>query len=83
MQQEILNFRKEKGEVSMIDIQGQVFRLETTETSYWFRITKFGHLEHIYYGSKLKSQNVEALLHKRTAVVGSSIVYDPSINVFN
>lgn len=66
----------------MIDIQGQVFRLETTETSYWFRITKFGHLEHIYYGSKLKSQNVEALLHKRTAVVGSSIVYDPSDELY-
>ncbi|MBP3700298.1 MAG: alpha-galactosidase [Lachnospiraceae bacterium] len=29
------------------------FRLETAHTSYWFRVTPFGHLEHVWYGPKL------------------------------
>lgn len=56
----------------------KVFRLTTDETSYWFRITPFGHLEHIYYGSRLTEQDPEGLLLKRTALVGSSVLYDES-----
>ena len=62
----------------MIGVQGQVFRLTTENTSYWFRITEFGHLEHIHYGVRLEEQPVETLLHKRTAMLGSSITYHPS-----
>ncbi len=53
-----------------------VVRLTTANTSYWFGITKYGHLEHIYYGPILKEQPVEALYVKRTATIGSSVVYD-------
>ena len=38
----------------MILQEGKGFRLETAHTSYWFRVTPFGHLEHIWYGPKLK-----------------------------
>lgn len=62
----------------MIDAQENVFRLTTENTSYWFRVTEFGHLEHIYYGVRLQEQAVEGLLHKRTALLGSSIIYDAS-----
>ena len=62
----------------MIEYKDGVFRLTTQSTSYWFRVTKFGHLEHIHYGPKLKDQPVEGLLLKRTAMIGSSVCYDES-----
>ena len=62
----------------MIDCQDQVFRLTTRDTSYWFQVTKFGHLEHIHYGPRLEHQSVEGLILKRTAMIGSSVSYDSS-----
>ncbi len=63
----------------MIDFSGNTFRLSTKDTSYWFRVTKFGHLEHIYYGGRLPDdQSVEPFLLKRTAMLGSCVMYDPS-----
>lgn len=62
----------------MIDHRDGVFRLTTRNTSYWFRVTKFGHLEHIHYGPKLKDQPVDGLLLKRTSAIGSSVCYDES-----
>ena len=62
----------------MIEFSDGVFRLTTENTSYWFQITPFGHLEHIFYGPRLRDQPPEALALKRTAVIGSSVYYDPS-----
>ena len=62
----------------MISVKEQIVRLDTKNTSYWFGITKFGHLEHIYYGPILKEQPVEALYVKRSATIGSSVVYNKS-----
>lgn len=62
----------------MITDRNNVLRLTTTHTSYWFRITDFGHLEHIYYGVRLEEQQIDPLLLKRTATIGSSIVYNES-----
>ncbi len=42
----------------MIVQEGKGFRLETAHTSYWFRVTPFGHLEHVWYGPKLKVPTV-------------------------
>ncbi len=62
----------------MIAAQDGVFKLTTERTSYWFRVTRFGHLEHIYYGHRLPDdQPIEPLLLKRTAVLGASVLYDP------
>jgi len=53
------------------------FRLNTAHTSYWFRVTKAGHLEHVYYGNRLPDdQPMETLAIKRTAQIGSSVLYD-------
>ena len=61
----------------MISFSDSIFRLSTDKTSYWFRVTKFGHLEHIYYGTFLpEDQTVEPLLLKRTAELGSCVNYD-------
>ena len=62
----------------MIDYQDGVFRLTTQNTSYWFRVTPFGHLEHIHYGPRLKEQSLNGLALKHTAMLGSSVCYDPS-----
>ncbi len=63
----------------MIACADNVFKLATQHTSYWFQITRFGHLEHIYYGSLLPNdQPIEPLLLKRTAQTGGSVLYDES-----
>jgi len=63
----------------MINFSNNIFKLSTDKTSYWFQITKFGHLEHIYYGAYLpEDQPVEPLLHKRAAELGSCVIYDAS-----
>ncbi|HOB19517.1 MAG TPA: alpha-galactosidase [Candidatus Atribacteria bacterium] len=62
----------------MIDHRDGVFRLTTANTSYWFRVTRYGHLEHVYYGERLQDQPIDGLLLKRTAMTGTSIAYDPS-----
>ncbi len=62
----------------MIEFRDNVFYLSSDDTSYIFRITEFGHLEHIYYGSLLPDADISALYQKRTAVTGSSILYDES-----
>mgnify|MGYP000920401488 FL=1 len=67
-----------RGSEAVIEFSDGLFRLTTENTSYWFRITPFGHPEHIYYGPRLKEQPPDALALKRTAAVGSSVYYDPS-----
>ncbi len=62
----------------MIEHRDGVFYLATQNTSYWFEITKFGHLRHLHYGALLTPQNPSALRLKRTVLAGSSIFYDPS-----
>ncbi len=62
----------------MITFKENVFRLETHDTSYWFRISEFNHMEHIYYGSRLIEQDVEAIRLKHSAELGSSVAYDES-----
>lgn len=62
----------------MIDFNGNVFRITTDKTSYWFRLTPFGHLEQLHYGPRLREQDPGGLALKRTAALGSSVCYDPS-----
>lgn len=66
----------------MIDHEGKLFRLTTEHTSYWFEVTKFGHLEHIYYGSRIYAESPEAVRLKRTAFIGSTIAYDESDDLY-
>lgn len=62
----------------MIKHEDGLFRLTSDHTSYWFRVTRFGHLEHIHYGRRLAEQDAEPLAVKRTAMYGSSVLYDES-----
>ncbi|WP_428771513.1 alpha-galactosidase [Treponema sp. HNW] len=60
----------------MIHCENKVFNLETDNSSYRFRVTEYGHLETLYYGTKLADEDVETLALKRTAQRGSSVCYD-------
>ncbi|MEG2677137.1 MAG: hypothetical protein RR933_03375, partial [Oscillospiraceae bacterium] len=63
----------------MIRYENEVFRLSTENTSYWFRVTKFGHLEHLYFGAKIGDDNdPEIFSLKRSATIGDSVIYDKS-----
>jgi len=62
----------------VITFNNRVFYLNTRKTSYIFRITKFGHLESVYYGDRIEVGDISPLLLKHTAIVGSSVNYDPS-----
>jgi alpha-galactosidase len=70
----------------MIIFNNNAFILQTENTSYIFRITKHGHLEHIYYGAKLADDisvsDIDALAPKRTAQAGSTVVYDREDNLY-
>ena len=53
------------------------FYLETNNTTYIMRVNEHGHLEHVYYGSKIKRiKNINDLLPKYEFELGSSTSYD-------
>ncbi len=72
----------------MISEKNGVFKLDTAHTTYLFRISRFGHLEHIYYGAGLDDTRFDlpafaaVLAQKRTIAVGSSVLYDSSDNLY-
>ena len=68
----------------MISYLGGEFRLESINSAYWFRVTRFGHLEHVYYGRRLGAdESMETHALKRTAQTGSSVLYDPSDDTYS
>ena len=53
----------------------QIFVLDTKYTTYCFRVMESGHLEHLYYGKKLRieqAEDVESLVEKQAFVPGNS-----------
>ena len=60
----------------MIKTENGVFFLETKNTSYLFRVTSRGHLEHIHYGARVSSSDAEALCLKNTIMLGTTVAYD-------
>ncbi len=66
----------------MITVKDNIFRLDTANTTYLFRITKFNHLEHIYYGKSLDEDDLAVMAQKQTIVVGNSVNYDESDDIY-
>ncbi|HHV11580.1 MAG TPA: alpha-galactosidase [Clostridiales bacterium] len=61
----------------MIKVAETTFRIDTANTTYLFRKTKYGHLEHIYYGAALREFDAaDVLAQKRSIQIGSSVLYD-------
>ena len=61
-----------------IEFNDGVFNLSTENTSYLFRISEFGHLEHIHYGERVESEDAPLLCVKNNIQRGSSIMYSRS-----
>ncbi len=55
----------------MITVNGQVFRLETQNTTYAFRINE-GYTEHLYYGRRVIDTDFTAAALKNTIEIGST-----------
>jgi len=53
----------------------KLFKLDTSSTSYIFKIGRYGHPEHIYYGKKLHDGDFTALELKNDIMLGSSVDY--------
>lgn len=66
----------------MIEQEGKLFRLTTEHTSYLFAVTKFHHLEHLYYGARIYGGSKDAVRLKRTAAIGSTVAYDESDGLY-
>ena len=65
----------------MITFDNKIFKLDTRNTSYIFRITDYGKLENIHYGAKVKNQSYDALLLKNTIQLGSCVDYNTSASL--
>ena len=70
----------------MIECREKIFKLDTQNTTYLFRITRYGHPESVYYGERLDqdlSENaggkidalIKTLAVKHTVPTGSSVMY--------
>ncbi len=59
-------------------INGDVFRLDTADTTYLFQKTAFGHLEALHYGARLAAGDAdfESLRQKHELAHGSTVLYD-------
>lgn len=62
----------------MIRECGKIFLLDTEHTTYCFRVMETGHLEHLYYGRKIRVEEgcEEALFEKHTFAPGNTNIYD-------
>ena len=60
----------------MITEKDGVFALETEQTSYLFRVMDTGHLEHLYYGRKIRFRDASALAEKHSPTPGGAVYYD-------
>ncbi len=65
----------------MIQVLKNAYALHTPGTSYVFRVTETGHLEHLYYGPALgpvTEGDISAMEEKRVFEAGNMISYDES-----
>lgn len=64
----------------MIRQLGNVFVLDTPNTTYAFSVLPSGHLEHLYYGEKINIDSEEeaaVLAEKRVCLSGNAVCYSP------
>ncbi len=64
----------------MIHERNLVFTLHTLQTTYLFRVNESNHLEHLYYGRRLRSTtHFEAFIDKHTIPIGASVAYNEEL----
>ena len=58
--------------------EGRLFILDTGKTTYAFRVMDTGHLEHLYYGRKIRIDSSDGLMEQWEFGPGNSSIYDAS-----
>ena len=66
-----------------IQIKDHTFLISTNDTSYMFRVDKYGHLEHLHYGGKVTMKDEEALAYKKPILHGVTIGYDRKNDIYS
>lgn len=64
----------------MITYKDKLFVLDTDKTTYAFRVMPAGHLEHLYYGRKVRLDSDEGIAERWEFAPGNSSVYDSEHN---
>ena len=59
----------------MISIHDQTFHLQTDQTSYWFKISEYGHPIHLYYGPKTLDDPDQSFVNNHQIETGTTIKY--------
>lgn len=63
----------------MITVVKNIFKLDSEETSYLFRVLDTGHLEQLYYGKKIQVCDDYSLLFEKHGIAfGNTVAYDQS-----
>ena len=61
----------------------KLFVLDTNKTTYAFRVMPTGHLEHLYYGRKIRLDSDDGIAEKWEFGPGNSSVYDKENSSFS
>lgn len=67
----------------MITIRDSFFHLQTQHTSYGFRVTKTGHLEHLCYGKRVAAGSEEVFIEQHAFQPGNVVLYDQGCPEFS
>lgn len=57
----------------MLTIKKDLFIIETANTTYAMRLTDHDDIQHLYYGKKLKKEDIKALIPKRELLLVNSL----------
>ena len=71
---------KGMSKMNNITFTNNVFHLKTAQSSYIFKISEYGHLEHIHYGYTVKDEDVDALQLKKDIFYGDQVLYEDNTN---
>ena len=67
----------------MITIKDKLFVLDTDKTTYAFRVMPTGHLEHLYYGRKIRLDSDDGVAEQFEFAPGNSSIYDADNKAFS
>ena len=70
----------------MITVKGDkapLFILDTAHTTYAMKVLDTGHVEHLYYGRKIRLDNEDGLTEQHEFAPGTSSVYSPEAGNFS
>lgn len=67
----------------MIKIIDDYFKLDTVNSSYIFEVNAAGVLEHLYYGSRIDTQDISFLRQKREFEPGSTLLLEKAVPGFS